>query len=91
MIFFSNEYIPEVDNATLSRIAQGCRELEFLDFTNYQQRILLDLEILRPCSKIRYLVFNGHPIRDSELRKIPSIFVNLLELRIIVCVLLRMA
>ena len=80
-----SENYPGVGNVTLLRIAQGCHELEFLDLSYWSDGNLLDLEVLRPCSKIQYLRVDGFPIRDSQLREIPSIFVNLLELHIANC------
>ena len=76
---------PLLGNQTLWRIAQGCHELEFLDLSYWENKNPLDLEILRPCSKIRCLRLNGPTITDSQLREIPSIFTNLLKLHIRNC------
>ena len=73
---------PGFTNATLTRIAQGCQELVFLDvsYPAHVNEYRYNLELLRPCLMIRYLRLNFKLVSDGELRTFPNIFPNLMEI-----------
>ena len=74
-------------NEILSRIAKGCHELVFLDLSclEIEANYTFNLELLRPCRKIRYLKLNYKLLNNSDLSAIPGLFQNLREICLFNC------